>query len=212
VRPAIALIALSVGIFASACGDDGPVTLLQVEERVPRPPSEADSFVFDRVVRIDESTEIDAVRFAIASPAGSRFTAFRRISVTGSALTPSGSLSFEIVDLDSNSLTGSDASAASDLGVVVDQFSADLDADSLPNGDDNCPQVVNATQADTDGDGAGDACDDAPADPDAGWGDRSGYPLVTVTWRIFASPLSIPEEGVQLVTVFEGAGTMDAAD
>ena len=41
----------------------------------------------------------------------------------------------------------------------------DLDFDGIPDGDDNCPDVGNASQADSDGDGAGDACDGCPNDP-----------------------------------------------
>ena len=40
----------------------------------------------------------------------------------------------------------------------------DSDGDGVPDADDNCPDVANADQADTDGDGAGDACD--PDDDD----------------------------------------------
>lgn len=35
----------------------------------------------------------------------------------------------------------------------------DADADGVPDGSDNCPNVANADQRDTDGDGQGNACD-----------------------------------------------------
>ncbi len=41
----------------------------------------------------------------------------------------------------------------------------DPDGDSVADGDDNCPFVVNPDQVDTDGDGLGDACDGCLADP-----------------------------------------------
>ncbi|MFT3776509.1 MAG: thrombospondin type 3 repeat-containing protein [Minicystis sp.] len=44
----------------------------------------------------------------------------------------------------------------------------DLDADGIPDGSDNCPDVANPNQADGDGDGVGDACDGCPADPSKG--------------------------------------------
>ena len=40
----------------------------------------------------------------------------------------------------------------------------DVDADTIPDFQDNCPAVSNAGQIDTDTDGAGDACDCAPGD------------------------------------------------
>jgi len=38
----------------------------------------------------------------------------------------------------------------------------DTDGDGVPDGQDNCPQVPNGDQADSDGDGLGDACEPAP--------------------------------------------------
>lgn len=35
----------------------------------------------------------------------------------------------------------------------------DVDLDTIPNDQDNCPEIANTPQTDTDGDGAGDACD-----------------------------------------------------
>jgi len=44
-------------------------------------------------------------------------------------------------------------------GSCVTPLDADADDDGVADADDNCPDVVNATQVDTDGDTEGDACD-----------------------------------------------------
>lgn len=55
------------------------------------------------------------------------------------------------------------ASLSDNLAVMF--FVDPLDNDRVPERFDNCPNVANANQADTDGDGLGDACDGCPNDP-----------------------------------------------
>ncbi|MGB9626551.1 MAG: thrombospondin type 3 repeat-containing protein, partial [Phycisphaerae bacterium] len=65
---------------------------------------------------------------------------------------------------------------------------SDRDGDGVADAGDNCPDIVNADQADADGDGIGDACEPPPVDagpafievPDPLSGDNPRYPVTPV--------------------------------
>ena len=89
-----------------------------------------------------------------------------------------------IIDVNGNQVDGTFVDKE---GVVHDQFriiktfelvptETDSDGDGIENDDDNCPNVANEDQLDTDGDGVGDACDDDD-DNDGVLDDQDAYPL-----------------------------------
>ena len=69
-----------------------------------------------------------------------------------------------------NPATGASGTATA-LIIVND---VDTDGDSIPDRQDNCPQVPNLDQTDTDGDGVGDVCDNCPTVANASQVDTDG--------------------------------------
>ncbi len=65
---------------------------------------------------------------------------------------------------DTFTYTVRDPSGATDVGTVVVTIVQPTDRDGVGVGD-NCPNIYNPIQFDTDGDGIGDACDPSPTDP-----------------------------------------------
>ena len=63
----------------------------------------------------------------------------------------------DLTDLPDGDTNPLDNTAENHVSVASDP---DIDDDTVPNDEDNCPDVPNPDQTDTDGDGQGDACDD----------------------------------------------------
>ncbi|MBE7507163.1 MAG: thrombospondin type 3 repeat-containing protein [Planctomycetia bacterium] len=89
----------------------------------------------------------------------------------------------------------------------------DLDADGIPNVEDNCPAISNASQSDADNDAIGDACDICPArragdvDGDSHLGPEDLEPFVLV----LLDPLSADPDAMCAADV-NADGTVDGRD
>jgi gliding motility-associated-like protein len=80
------------------------------------------------------------------------------------------------IECGSNSLDNSEVPLDSDADGTIDCQDTDDDNDGIPDSQDNCPFVANASQADADLDGIGDACD--PDDDNDGTLDaQDAFPL-----------------------------------
>ncbi len=95
------------------------------------------------------------------------------IQVWEKSVNADGSISVSNVDSDGDGVPGASmitgpypGQTLSIDGVLsVASTANDYDADGIANSEDNCPEIFNVDQLDSDGDGAGDACDDLPLDP-----------------------------------------------
>ena len=110
--------------------------------------------------------------------AGTQFIGTEAGELAGSSLAGPGDVDD---DGDNDFLVGAPghdgATVGDDAGlvyIVLECGSSDVDADGLPDCQDNCPQVANPGQEDLDGDLIGDACDPCPVDADPGQPDTDG--------------------------------------
>jgi uncharacterized repeat protein (TIGR01451 family) len=102
-------------------------------------PDDVDPTVLATVMPLSTSISTDTVSFVTATP-----------------MSPCGALTWQICYS-----TGQGERVCTNV-----QAAADGDADAVADDEDNCPDVFNPEQIDSDGDQAGDACDLCPSDPD----------------------------------------------
>jgi hypothetical protein len=112
----------------------------------------------------------------------------------------------------SNICEGALTTANCRVDVQDPSYSADIDADGVPNACDACPSVSNSTQSDSDHDGTPDACDlndgliylTLPDKVDAAWQQEAGWN----SWRLYRGDLGVLRGGGEYTQL---PGSNDAA-
>jgi len=110
--------------------------------------------------------------------AGTQFIGTEQGELAGSSLAGPGDVDG---DGDNDFLVGAPGHDGVTVGdntglvyIVLECGSSDVDADGLPDCEDNCAHDANPGQEDADGDGIGDVCDPCPVDADPGQPDTDG--------------------------------------
>lgn len=206
---------LAAAFVGSACAGDelgGDQTPAVVTQTIPRPATSGDAFTFERTLRVDWTSRIEAVRLEVQAPTGASLDPLDRVeirAVTAGTAVPVIDVFGSAFRAGSGRHTVTVSPAVAFASIAGYGATDDFDADFVPNERDNCPQVQNATQADGDGDGVGAACDPDDQDPAVGAGaNRAGLPPVTLRFRVFSQPGQMPDEGLQLGTTLLGGGKL----
>ncbi len=202
-----------------ACADDetapqaDPILITQT---VPEPTTEIEAFEFERSLRVDSSTVLEAFVFEVVAESGEPSGNLDAISSVQVFARGRGFVDPVIEAFDASFSDGAlrERIPASSVLVVedIDGLGAedDLDADFQSNFEDNCPQVQNVVQEDADGDGVGTACDSDDTDPEVGHeAERAGYPEIELQFRVFTYPDLVPEGGLSLSIELQGDGTLE---
>ncbi len=100
-----------------------------------------------------------------------------------------------------NDLDGDGVGQSDNCPDDVNADQADGDADGVGDVCDNCPEVVNVDQADRDGDEVGDVCDNSPDEPNPGQGDSDADGIGNATDNCRDIPNTAQEDGDE-----DGAG------